>query len=149
MARNVVHVDAPPEAVFDVLDNGWCYAEWVVGAGRIRDVDADWPAVGSNVHHQVGSRIPGIGLADCTSVVERDRPRRIVLQARALPFGVALVVMEMEPEGSGTRVTMTETPIRPTPVRLARRVLDPLVHLRNKEGLRRFKSLAERGVPAA
>ena len=32
-------VDAPAEAVWAVLADGWLYASWVVGASRVREVD--------------------------------------------------------------------------------------------------------------
>lgn len=40
-------VDAPAEAVWSVLADGWSYANWVVGAARVRDVDPGWPAQGT------------------------------------------------------------------------------------------------------
>ena len=40
MAVNDITIDAPPEKVFALLADGRQYAEWVVGAKRIRDVDA-------------------------------------------------------------------------------------------------------------
>ncbi len=40
-------VDAPAEAVWSVLADGWSYANWVVGAARVRDVDPGWPAQGA------------------------------------------------------------------------------------------------------
>ena len=47
-------VDAPAQAVWDVLADGWDYATWVVGASRVRDVDRTWPAEGSRIHHSFG-----------------------------------------------------------------------------------------------
>jgi hypothetical protein len=47
-------VDASSEDVMAVLIDGWTYAEWVVGASRIRDVDKDFPAPGARIHHSVG-----------------------------------------------------------------------------------------------
>src|ERR1700709_19528 len=49
---------APPEAVFDVFDDGWLYGLWVVGASHIRDVDQAWPAVGSHIPPRLGARAP-------------------------------------------------------------------------------------------
>ncbi len=49
------HVKVSPADVFSVLADGWLYSGWVVGASRIRAVDEQWPAVGSKIHHSVGS----------------------------------------------------------------------------------------------
>ena len=54
MARNETHIAAAPDAVFSVLSDPDAYGDWVVGSRRIRDADADFPAVGSKFHHQVG-----------------------------------------------------------------------------------------------
>ena len=40
-------VAAPAEAVWAVLADGWQYATWVVGASRVRAVDAGWPRAGT------------------------------------------------------------------------------------------------------
>ena len=45
-------IDAPPEQVWAVLADGWTYSDWVVGTVHVRDVDDDWPRVGSELHHQ-------------------------------------------------------------------------------------------------
>ena len=47
-------LNCSPEEVFDVLNDGWSYPLWVVGASRIRDVDAGWPGPGSKLHHSFG-----------------------------------------------------------------------------------------------
>ncbi len=41
MAKNVRELRCAPSAVFRVLENGWIFPSWVVGATRMRDVDAD------------------------------------------------------------------------------------------------------------
>ncbi|MFL6157733.1 MAG: SRPBCC family protein, partial [Marmoricola sp.] len=48
-------ISSPGQGVWDVLSDGWLYPSWVVGAARMRDVDASWPAVGSRLHHSVGN----------------------------------------------------------------------------------------------
>ena len=49
MSRNEVMVSATPEEVFDVLDDAYAYPKWVVGTRRVRAVDPEWPAVGSQL----------------------------------------------------------------------------------------------------
>ena len=45
-------IAAPAEAVWAVLADGWQYATWVVGASRVRAVDAGWPQGGHPVTPQ-------------------------------------------------------------------------------------------------
>jgi hypothetical protein len=40
MSRNVRASACSPQAVFEVLADGWLYPGWVVGASRMRAVDA-------------------------------------------------------------------------------------------------------------
>ena len=54
MATNELAANCAPDDVFRVLANGWVYPVWVVGASRMRDVDAAWPAPGARLHHSFG-----------------------------------------------------------------------------------------------
>ena len=141
MARNHVTIDASPEVVFDVLTDPHAYPRWVVGAQRIRAIDADWPEVGSRFHHTVGAA--AATLDDSTKVVEIDPGKRLVLDARARPVGRALVELHLGPTGAGTHVTMLERLIETPGATVVGRLLDPLIHLRNVESLRRLRRVAE------
>jgi uncharacterized protein YndB with AHSA1/START domain len=142
MARNSIHTDAAPERVFDVLDDGHAYADWVVGARRIRSVERAWPASGSQFHHALGT--PALELQDSSEVVTRDRPHRLVLRVRFRPAGEATVDIRVERRDGGSVVTMTETPARGLFARVPRILTDPIVHVRNELALRRLKRLVER-----
>ncbi|MGI5131600.1 SRPBCC family protein [Pseudonocardia sp. CA-107938] len=132
-------IAAPPMEVFAVLGDGWTYPLWVVGASHMRKVDPEWPAVGARLHHSVGSW-PML-IEDTTEVVELDPGRRLVLAARAWPFGRARVEIVLEPHTDGTCVRMRETvvagPARliPGPVEAA------LLRLRNRESLQRLAAV--------
>lgn len=139
MARNETVVDASPEHVFDFLATGRRYADWVVGAKRVRSVDPDWPRPGSKFHHTVG--VGPLKIDDSTSVVSVDAPRRIVLDARARPMGRAKVELHLEPHDGGTRVVMHEE-LAGVP-QVVKRAVDWMIHLRNVEGLRRLRTLCE------
>jgi len=141
MAYNEIYINVPPATVFVVLGNPDNYADWVVGARKIRDADAGFPAVGTRFHHQVG--VPPLVLNDHTEVLENEAPSRLVLRAKTRPFGTARVDLRLRLEGTGTRVCMTEV-AGDTPSRLLLNPLsDPLVHARNVKSLRRLKRLAE------
>ena len=141
MAVNEIHIDAPPERVFEVLADWRSYGDWVVGSRFIRGADPGVPAAGTRFHHQVG--VGPLHLNDHTQVLEVDQPRKLVLKAKARPLGTAIVDLTIEPEGHGSRVTLREDPGDP----LTAFVFNPLTHLlvrgRNEESLDRLKRLAE------
>ena len=151
MARTQIVIDAPPDAVWQVLAEPEHYGHWVVGSSEVRDWDADWPLPGRKFHHRVGFK--PFTLSDHTECVEADPPWRLVLRAKARPLGAARVQILLDPQGEGTLVTMIEDPdiplgglLTPPPVHL-------LIRLRNAESLRRLKRLAEErsasaGTPA-
>jgi uncharacterized protein YndB with AHSA1/START domain len=134
-------VAASPEQVFAVLADGWLYASWVVGAARIRDVDAGWPAAGTRIHHSIGAW-PAF-LHDVSLVVEADPPRMLLLEVRVRPAGRGRVRFTMREHDGGTEVTMAEEPTT-GPVRwLHNRALDALIGARNRETLLRLGWLAQ------
>lgn len=141
MARTDTWIDASCERVFEVLSIPSNYDDWVVGAKKIRDADAGFPAVGTKFHHTVG--VGPLARSDHTEVTDANPPYRLELHAKVRPFGTAKVVLLMEPQGRGTRVTMFED----AGDLLSRFLFMPLTHLlihgRNVESLRRLKELAE------
>jgi uncharacterized protein YndB with AHSA1/START domain len=135
-------VNASPGAVFAVLADGWLYSNWVVGTSHMRAVEADWPAVGSRLHHAVGVW-PAVARDE--SVVEELEPnRRLVLTAKGRPLGEARVVIQLKPSGDATLVTMTETPIAGPGKWVHNPVTEALLIRRNVESLARLAALAER-----
>ena len=73
MTRNTRVIRTTPDRVWDVLADGWLYPLWVVGATRMRAVDAGWPEVGSKLHHSVG--VWPLVLDDNTEVLECEPGR--------------------------------------------------------------------------
>ena len=142
MSTNQRLMHATPEQVWRVLADGWLYPVFVVGASRMREVDDEWPAVGSRLHHSVG--LWPLLINDSTDVLEASSPSYLRLKARAWPGGVAHVEFTLEPEDGGTRVTIREDAVSgpgrlmPGPLR------QPALHWRNSETLRRLAFLAER-----
>ena len=130
-----------PEQVFAVLDDGWIYPLWVVGASRIRDVDEGWPAPGTKLYHSFG--VWPLVIDDSTEVLEIEPDQRLVLEARGWPVGKARVEITVKADTDGSLVSIdedvTDGPARlvPQPVRLAG------IDVRNRETLRRLAYLAE------
>lgn len=141
MSVNSRVIKASPEAVFDVLANGWLFPVWVVGASRMRNVDETWPAVGAKIHHSVGAW-PAL-IDDSTSLLEWTPPQRAVLRARMWPVGEATVTLDVEPSAEGCKVTITEEPTSGPFAMLPRPLVDPSLKARNVETLKRLAFLAE------
>jgi uncharacterized protein YndB with AHSA1/START domain len=141
MAVNEAYMDAPPERVFAVLADASSYSHWVVGTRAVRAADEGFPAPGTRFHHRLG--VPPLTVDDHTEVLASDPPRRLVLLTKARPLGVARVELRLEPDGAGTRVTMTETPADVRTRLLMNPLTDPLVRARNVQSLRRLRRLAE------
>jgi uncharacterized protein YndB with AHSA1/START domain len=134
-------VDASPQAVWDVLADGWLYPLWVVGATRMRDVESRWPEVGSKIHHSAG--VWPLVVNDNTEVVEVEPLRRLRLRAKGWPLGEADVVVELEPAGAGTRIRISEDAVEGPGMLVPGFVRAPMLKWRNTETLRRLAFVAE------
>jgi uncharacterized protein YndB with AHSA1/START domain len=141
MAENETYVDAPPDAVFDVLADARSYGHWVVGSSQIEGVEGDWPEPGSTFHHVQG--FFGRGLHDTTTALASNRPRQLVMEVRFRPFMVGKVELRLRPKGRGTRVKMIEYPIRGPVAKVHNPLLDRIFWARNVESLRRLRKMAE------
>jgi uncharacterized protein YndB with AHSA1/START domain len=142
MARNSISISAPPEDVFDVLEDAYAYPRWVVGTRRVRRVDPGWPAVGSHFHHAIGTAAGE--LHDSSKVIEHDRPRRMALEVRFRPAGIAAVEVDVASDGAGSIVSLTESPMRGLAARVPSIVMEPLLWARNALALQRLRHEVER-----
>ena len=134
-------MSATPEQVWSVLADGWLYALFVVGAARMRDVDEGWPAVGTRLHHSVGSW--PLLIDDSTEVLEMEEDKRLLLLARGWPAGQAHVEISLEARGTDTVVTIVEQATSGPGALMPKVVQDPQLHVRNIETLRRLAFLVE------
>lgn len=141
MSENQRMINASPDAVWQVLADGWLYPVWVVGATRMRDVDADWPAQGSRIHHSAG--VWPVIVNDETTVESVEPQRRLRLRAKGWPLGEADVVIELEPAGTGTNVRILEDAATGPGKLVPKVVRTPLMKWRNSETLRRLAFVAE------
>ena len=116
-----------PEQVFAVLHDGWTYPVWVVGASRMRDVDAGWPAPGTKLHHSFG--MWPLLLEDttevCRHVLEIEPGQRLVLEAGGWRVGKARVEITVDADADRSLVSIAEdvtdgpAQLVPQPVRVA------------------------------
>ncbi len=142
VAKVVRHVEAPADAVWAVLADGWLYANWVVGASRVQAVDLTWPAAGSALAHSFGVW-PAV-VSDESLVLEAEPSSRLVIQAKGWPLGEARVELTIEGWGDETcDVTMVEDAVAGPGTIVPRAVRQPLIAARNKEALRRLALIAE------
>ncbi|MCT9821396.1 SRPBCC family protein [Microbacterium sp. W1N] len=141
MSRNVRKLECTPEAVFEVLGDGWLYPTWVVGASRMRAVDDRWPAQRSRLQHSFG--VWPVLIDDETVVESVDPPGQIVLRAKGWPLGEARVVIDVKPVAGGTLVRIQEEAVSGPGRFVPRPIMDALLHWRNGETLHRLAYLAE------
>ena len=136
--------NSPPADVWRVIADGWLYSGWVVGASRIRDVDAEWPQVGARLHHSVGAW--PLVIDDSTKVTAVQPGRSLELVARGWPMGEAKVDITVEELGDGCKVTIAEDAIRGPGKLVPKFLRDPLISARNRETLRRLELMAVGGA---
>ena len=141
MATNTRTVQATPEQVWDVLSDGWIYPVWVVGASRMRDVDENWPEVGSQLHHSAG--VWPLLIDDSTEVLESNPGSMLRLRARGWPAGEAEVVLRLRPQAGATEVVIEESTVSGPASMMPTIVEEPLIKWRNTETLRRLAYVAE------
>lgn len=141
MSTTTRTVSATPEQVWEVLADGWLYPLFVVGASRMREVDDTWPAVGSRLHHSVGTW--PLLIDDTTEVLEVEEGRRLLLKARGWPAGEAHVEISLEPSGADTVVTMKEDATAGPGTLVPKPLRDAQLHWRNVEALRRLAFVVE------
>lgn len=141
MSENQRLIHAPAADVFAVLTDGWTYAAWVVGASRVRAVEAGWPQPGFSIHHSVGA---WPALIDDTTTVERYEPARYLqLKVRAWPTGEGRVQFEASEQDGECLLTMREQPVKGPANLLPKAMVEPLLGYRNVETLRRLALLVE------
>lgn len=134
-------VPAPPEAVFEVLADGWSYSGWVVGSCHIRDVDASWPQVGARIHHSVGAW--PLQLDDTTVVLAVEPGVSLELEARGGALGTAKIELSLDSNGAGdTTVRMAERVTSGAGSLVPESVQAVVLGPRNKESLARLSALA-------
>jgi uncharacterized protein YndB with AHSA1/START domain len=141
MSENERLINASVEDVFAVLTDGWSYASWVVGASRIRDVEAGWPQPGHSIHHSVGAW--PLLINDSTTVEQYEPLRYLRLRIRAWPAGEGTVEFVATDQDGRCHLVMREHTAKGPATLIPATVIDPVLQLRNAETLERLALLAE------
>lgn len=131
---------ATPRQVMTVLEDGWLYALWVVGASYIRKVDPGWPKPGTKIHHAVG--VWPFLIKDVTEAKSHHPSGSLELVARGWPVGEAFIRIEVTSAVAGSRIVLAERVIS-GPGRVIRPLERILVPARNRQSLSRLVALIE------
>src|SRR5688572_16875848 len=125
-------MDVGADRIFAVLADGWSYSDWVVGTAHIRDVDADWPAPGTEIHHKAGPW--PFSVKDRSTCLDCQPGRSIVLKVHLWPMGAGVARIALEPLGPATTRVTLEEQFTEGPLLAARnKINDLLLHYRNRE----------------
>jgi carbon monoxide dehydrogenase subunit G len=135
------HFAATPARVWEVLADGHRYAEWVKGTKHIREVEPDWPAVGTSIHFTAG--FGPLEHKDRTTVRASEIERKLELEVHAWPAGTARVALSIEPDGDGSRVTLAEHPLRGPAAWLHSALTAVVFRARNRVQISDLRKLAE------
>jgi hypothetical protein len=141
MTENECLIHAPAEDVFAILTDGWTYAAWVVGASRMREVEPGFPQPGRSIHHSVGAW--PLLIDDVTTAVQYEPLRLLQLKVRAWPTGEGLVDFEASDRAGDCHLIMREVVTKGPATLIPEVVMDPVLHARNDETLKRLALLAE------
>lgn len=141
VARVEITVDGSAADVYAVLANPDTYPDWLVGAREIRSTDDAFPVPGSRFRHRVG--VGPVEVKDETVSLQAREGERLVLRAKARPFGQAVVRFDLHGSAGGTRVVMDETVVEPAALRRLAFLIDPITAIRNRASLRHLKDLVE------
>ena len=143
----VREVGVPRRAVWDMMANGWMYAQWVVGNSRTRAVDSNWPEPGARIAHSVG--VWPLVINDQTVVESCTPEKELVLRARVGLFGAARITLRLtDTERGGCRIEMIEVPISGPGKLLPDRLALAAVYPRNRECLWRLAALTKGRQPS-
>jgi uncharacterized protein YndB with AHSA1/START domain len=134
-------IAASCDRVWNVIADGWTYAQWVVGNSRTRAVDSNWPEPGATIRHSIG--VWPLVINDKTVVERCEPPHELVLRAHLGPLGAARITMRLHEIPDGCRVEMIEVPVEGVASLIPDRLALAAIHPRNRECLLRLAALAE------
>jgi uncharacterized protein YndB with AHSA1/START domain len=141
-----VLINRSAEQVWQVLSDGWRYADWVVGTGAIDDVDAAWPAVGSSLGYRVGAG--PLTFRNRTVVRIAEPQRRLELEAHAPPIGSARIAIEILRWTDRSAVVMIdEHPLSGPSYRVHGLLVEAALRLRNGRMMRNLARVVESRTP--
>ena len=140
VCRELAH---PVDVVFATLADPYTYPDWLVGAQRMRAVDDDFPAKGSEFHHSVGV-VAEATVDDRSEVLAVDAPHRLEMRVEVGPIK-GVVEMLVEEADGGSVVRFRERPAGCAAILTP--LTRPVLAARNTESLRRLDELLSGPAP--
>lgn len=142
-----IDIAAPPSRVLTWLLHAPAFPLWVVGPGRVVQVDGEWPSPDAGFTHETG-RGP-LHYRDRTILREFDvGAGRVVLEAMVRPLGLALIQLHVTDSPGGSRLVMHERPLGGPAARLPTALYRPTLLIRNRIAVQRLRRLVENGPVA-
>ena len=146
MAVLNVLVDRDPALVWEVLSDGWAYADWVAGTRRVKDVDPRWPGRDSQIRYVLGAG--PFTLEDVTTVRLVEPPHRLELEAHAGKLGSARISISLLPWGGDrTVVVLDEHPLTGPGGWWHTAAVDAALRFRNQRMVRRLAETVQARHP--
>ncbi len=144
-----LHIDAPPQAVFDYCMDPASTPKWVTIVRGIHDVDEGPMAVGFRMGQTLCLR--GVKFKVRWELKELDAPRYARWEGKGPARSVAIIEDMLTPEGAGTRFDYRNefrTPFGPLGAVASGVLVGGIPEREAIASLQRFKALAESGVRA-
>ena len=142
-----LHIDAPPQVVFDYCMDPASTREWVTIVRGVHDVDEGPMRVGFRMGQTLCLR--GVKFKVKWELKELDAPRYARWEGRGPARSVAIIEDRFSPEGEGTRFDYRNefrTPFGPLGAVASGVLVGGIPEREAMASLRRFKALAESRV---
>ncbi|CAN5903406.1 SRPBCC family protein [soil metagenome] len=108
-----IHVDAPPERVYELVSDITRMGEWSPETGRCAWVNASGPAVGARF--KASNRRGAARWSNTPQVIAAEPGREFAFRRVAPGAGEVDWRYRMEPAGAGTTLTESYEVVRPSP----------------------------------
>lgn len=139
-----IDLAVPPPQLLAWLLHAPAFPLWVVGPGRVVQVDDEWPSPDAGFTHETG-RGP-LHYRDRTVLQDLDTSAgRVALEAMVRPLGLALIQLHVTESDGGSRLVMHERPLSGPATLIPTAIYRPALFLRNQFAMRRLRRLVDNG----
>jgi len=139
-------IEAPPEAVWDVVMNPARLSEWVTIHRGLRDIDPGTPRVGFEMSQTLHLR--GVNFHVHWELVECEPPRRALWEGRGPARSTAHIEYLLRPQNGGTRFHYSNefrAPLGALGAAASRALVGGISEREAQRSLALLKKLVERG----
>lgn len=100
---NSIHIDAPPERVFELISDARRFPEWGTNVIEVKDVSGPQDRVGAS--YTAVMRFAGRRMEGRWEITRVEKPSYVEQKGTALGGGDATAINRLEPAGGGTDIT--------------------------------------------